>query len=146
MAWKTALWARQYEGEQSYAALKNLMSFIDPLVESKKGGGLYRNMLNALPFQIDGNFGITAGIAEMLLQSHLGNIHLLPALPIEWKKGKVTGLKTRGNFTVNMEWEDGKLQTATIQSEYPAEAIVVYKDKKQALRWEAGESKQLTFD
>ena len=65
--------------------------------------------------------------------------------PIEWKKGKVTGLKARGNFTVNMEWEDGKLQTATIRSEYPTETTIVYKNKKQVLRWEAGESKQLTF-
>ena len=146
MAWKTALWARQYEGEQSYATLKNLMTFIDPLVKSKNGGGLYRNMLNALPFQIDGNFGITAGISEMLLQSHLGNIHLLPALPAEWKEGKIAGLKARGGFVISMEWKNGKLQSATIYSEHPAKATVVYKDKTQVLTWKPGENKKLTFN
>ena len=79
-------------------------------------------------------------------QIHLGNIHLLPALPTEWKEGKITGLKARGGFLVNMEWQDGKLRTATIRSEYPAEATVVYKDERRVLSWRAGEEKLLTFN
>lgn len=145
MAWKISLWSRLYDGDQSYETLKNLFNLIDPSAHINKEGGLYRNMLNALPFQIDGNFGVTAGIAEMLLQSHTSKIHLLPALPHLWKDGKVCGLKARGGFTVDMEWRKGKLISATIKSEYKRKCEVLYNGSLSKLDFNQGESKNITF-
>jgi alpha-L-fucosidase 2 len=92
------------------------------------------------PFQIDGNFGGTAGIAEMLLQSHNGVIRILPALPKEWPQGSIKGLKARGNFKVNIEWENGTLKTVEIKSIDGAPFILAFKDKKIEQATEKGKT------
>lgn len=98
------------------------------------------------PFQIDGNFGGTAGITEMLLQSHMGFIQLLPALPDAWKEGSVRGICAKGNFEVDMIWENGLLKEATILSKSGERCIVKYAGKTLSFKTVKGHSYQLKYD
>ena len=126
MGWKVNLWARAQDGDHAHIIIKNALKHSTDYGTNAGAGGIYYNLFDShAPFQIDGNFGVCSGVAEMLMQSAHGYINILPALPKVWEaQGKVTGMKAMGNFTVDFSWEEGKCQYVRITSHAGAELRV----------------------
>ena len=136
MGWKLNQWARLQDGNHAYTLFGNLL----------KNGTVDNLWDTHPPFQIDGNFGGTAGITEMLLQSHMGFIQLLPALPDAWKDGSIRGVCAKGNFEIDMIWKDGLLQEATLLSKAGENCTVKYAGKTISFKTAKGRSYQLKYD
>ncbi|MCE9555982.1 MAG: glycoside hydrolase family 95 protein [Planctomycetes bacterium] len=147
-AWKINFWARLWDGDHAYTMLRSLINVVreTKTIYGQSGGGVYPNLFDSHPpFQIDGNFGATAGFCEMLVQSHAGQIHLLPALPKAWPTGKVSGLCARGGFEVEMSWDRGCLSRAVILSKSGLPCRVVCGEKTWELKTTAGKSYPLAL-
>ncbi len=127
MGWKVNLWARALDGDHAHIIIKNALKHSTDYGTNQYAGGVYYNLYDShSPFQIDGNFGVCAGIAEMLLQSHTDTLQLLPALSGKWADGSVSGLKAIGDFEVSQAWEKGKLTVATIKSNLGLPCPITY--------------------
>ena len=144
--WRINLWARLKNGEKAYQIYRKLLTAVAPeqdrTPDYSHGGGTYPNLFDAHPpFQIDGNFGGTAGVCEMLIQSSANKeIELLPALPAAWKDGAVSGLCARGGYEVSMKWKDGKVVSAVIKAKKPGTITLLYNGQQQSIELEAGEN------
>jgi alpha-L-fucosidase 2 len=147
-AWDICDWARLENGVRADTAIRQFFR-VAPMRKrignfQMPGGGIGNNLHNPASNQSDANFGFTAGVAECLLQSHAGEISLLPALPVSWKNGSVTGLKARGGFEVNMSWNDGRLSVCEIRSILGNPCVVRYGEKTKTFDLPAGKSIKIT--
>lgn len=153
--WRINLWARLHRGDQAYHLFQRLLNYVEP--DGRRGetfsqnGGTYPNLFDAHPpFQIDGNFGGTAGVCEMLIQSQLADpvnheavVELLPALPASWQKGEVSGIRARGGLEVDFAWDGGKVTRATLHSAKGCRVTVKYNGKERTLTLRPGQKKTI---
>lgn len=148
--WRINLWARLRNARQAYHIYQKLLTAVAPEGDRtpnyQHGGGTYPNLMDAHPpFQIDGNFGGTAGVCEMLIQSDGTHLDLLPALPEVWRDGEISGLRARGGYTVAMKWHDGQLTEATIRASQPGSLIVRCQGKTRAIKFKRAGKKKISF-
>ncbi len=142
IAWKINIWARMLDGNHAYLMLTKLLSPADAVPNHEKGG-VYHNLFDAHPpFQIDGNFGGAAGVAEMLIQSQGKDINLLPALPSALPNGEVKGIRARGGFTLNIKWQNGQLQQVDVTSTAGDQCVLRYKDQVVTIPTQKGKTYQ----
>ena len=149
--WRINLWARLHNAQQAYHIYQVLLTPIAPRGSKKsnwkewhKGGGTYPNLFDAHPpFQIDGNFGGTAGVCEMLMQSGNGQIELLPAVPEAWKEGSVSGLCARGGYEVSFEWKDGKVRDCSIKAKQNGTVTLLYNGQQKTIKLKAGQTQNI---
>ncbi|WP_078394379.1 glycoside hydrolase family 95 protein [Shouchella patagoniensis] len=127
LAWKLCLWARFLDGDHTNHFVQKALNLVTEESEQYEGGGVYPNLFSAHPpFQIDGNFGFTAGVIECLIQSHEGFLRILPAVPTDWKEGRVTGVRCRGGFIVDLHWENGEVDNCTVSSSVKTLCTLVF--------------------
>lgn len=148
--WRINLWARLWDGNRAYKMYRELLRYVDPdgkkTEKPRRGGGTYPNLFDAHPpFQIDGNFGGAAAVAEMLVQSNENEIRLLPALPDAWSEGSVKGICARGGFEIEMTWNDKKPEKVIISSKNGGKTTLIFGDKKQEIVLKKGESIEIKF-
>jgi alpha-L-fucosidase 2 len=153
LAWKINLWARLRDGDHAHKILDNLLTLTGSPKAKHGGGGVYPNLFDAHPpFQIDGNFGATSGMCEMLVQSQLSTddgttiIDLLPALPSAWPKGNATGLRTRDGYEVDLMWDQGILTKCQLRSTLGKPVVIRYGDKERRIELAKGQEISLNAE